>query len=246
MGEMLSWLGSPEEDEHRLLLCPRLATASCHASSAQSPCSCVPGRGVASGSCVTCPTCQGSGRIPQELKKQLVAVIPYGDQRLKPRHTKLFVSLAVLLCLATTSLVTFSLAVCPVSLNSSSVAFDKANILLNATVDRLGHLQPQLLAITVTQLAIQVLHLSLVVGQLSESFLLHVGTLAKEQQDSHSRIADQSTKICTWLEIKVYHMLLHIQEGGLCSCLFKPVFESFQYVNCQGKALAHRPTGPPP
>lgn len=35
--------------------------------------------------------------------------------------------------------------------------------------------------ITVTQLTIEVLHLSLVVGQVSNSLLLHIGPLATEQ-----------------------------------------------------------------
>nr|AAH53198.1 Zgc:64013 protein [Danio rerio] len=36
---------------------------------------------------ITCPTCQGTGRIPRNQENQLVALIPYSDQRLKPRRT---------------------------------------------------------------------------------------------------------------------------------------------------------------
>ncbi|PWA28329.1 hypothetical protein CCH79_00018888 [Gambusia affinis] len=36
---------------------------------------------------VTCPTCQGTGRIPRDKENQLVALIPYSDQRLRPRRT---------------------------------------------------------------------------------------------------------------------------------------------------------------
>ncbi|KAK2522313.1 Tmem106a [Columba livia] len=48
----------------------------------------VPCAGAARRRCVNCPTCQGTGRIPREQERQLVALIPYGDQRLKPRRTK--------------------------------------------------------------------------------------------------------------------------------------------------------------
>ncbi|KTF78772.1 hypothetical protein cypCar_00028248 [Cyprinus carpio] len=37
---------------------------------------------------ITCPTCQGTGRIPRDQENQLVALIPYSDQRLKPRRTQ--------------------------------------------------------------------------------------------------------------------------------------------------------------
>ncbi|KAG7282960.1 hypothetical protein CRUP_028477 [Coryphaenoides rupestris] len=36
---------------------------------------------------VTCPTCQGTGRIPRGQENQLVALIPYSDQRLRPSRT---------------------------------------------------------------------------------------------------------------------------------------------------------------
>ncbi|KAM6376432.1 transmembrane protein 106B isoform 2-T2 [Alca torda] len=45
---------------------------------------------------VTCPTCQGTGRIPRGQENQLVALIPYSDQRLRPRRTKLYVTASVI------------------------------------------------------------------------------------------------------------------------------------------------------
>ncbi|XP_033618961.1 transmembrane protein 106A isoform X3 [Fukomys damarensis] len=121
MGEAFSQPGSRGGAERRPLLSPR-----------------EPGQGAGRGSFVPCPTCRGSGEIPQEREKQLVALIPYGDQRLEPRRTKLFVFLAVLLCLVTAGFAFFflfprSISVHPAGLNSSTVAFDKATIHLNAT-----------------------------------------------------------------------------------------------------------------
>ncbi|XP_049492143.1 transmembrane protein 106A isoform X2 [Panthera uncia] len=191
MGETFSQLGS-REDENKSILPPSPAIgnkAACYSSiqSSKSFCSCMPREGTAGASFVTCPTCQGSGEIPRELEKQLVALIPYGDQRLKPRHTKLFVFLAVLTCFVTSSLIIFFLfprpiSVQPAGLNSSTVAFDVTDINLNIT-NILNISNSNYYPITVTQLTIEVLHLSLVVGQVSNSLLLHIGPLASEQQN---------------------------------------------------------------
>ncbi|XP_016057520.1 PREDICTED: transmembrane protein 106A [Miniopterus natalensis] len=205
---------------------------------------------AAGASFVTCPTCQGSGEIPRELEKQLVALIPYGDQRLKPRHTKLSVFLAVFICLVTSSLLMFflfprSISVQPAGLNSSTVAFDEADIHLNIT-NILNISNSNYYPITVTQLTIEVLHLSLVVGQVSSSLLLHIGPLASEQMfyEVANRIWDENTyKICSWLKIKVHHVLLHIQGTLTCTYLSHSeqlVFQSYEYVDCRGnKSVPH-------
>ena len=91
MGETFSQLGS-QKDENKSILPPdpTIGSKSASYSSTNSSkvfCSCVPCERATGASFVICPTCQGSGEIPRELEKQLVALIPYGDQRLKPRHT---------------------------------------------------------------------------------------------------------------------------------------------------------------
>ncbi|XP_073091750.1 transmembrane protein 106A isoform X2 [Manis javanica] len=200
MGETFSQLSSGE-DENKAILPPDSAigskAATYSSTHSSKTCSCVPCKGAAGASFVTCPTCQGSGEIPRELERQLVALIPYGDQRLKPRHTKLFVFLAVLVCLMTSSLIVFflfprSVAVQPAGLNSSSVAFDEADIHLNITI---------------------------------------FYTVA-------NKIWDENTyKICSWLKIKVHHVLLHIQGTLVCSYMSHSeqlVFQSYEYVDCRG------------
>ncbi|XP_062613438.1 transmembrane protein 106B-like [Saccostrea cucullata] len=56
---------------------------------------------------VPCPTCRGSGSIPKEQENELVALIPVRDDRLKPRRTCLYVSLAITVCLLTAGLLIF-------------------------------------------------------------------------------------------------------------------------------------------
>uniref|UniRef100_A0A2K5CIU1 Transmembrane protein 106A n=1 Tax=Aotus nancymaae TaxID=37293 RepID=A0A2K5CIU1_AOTNA len=261
MGKTFSQLGSWQEDENKSILSSNPTIGSKAASysstsSSKSFCSHVPCEGTAGASFVTCPTCQGSGRIPQELEKQLVALIPYGDQRLKPKHTKLFVFLAVLICLVTSSFVIFflfprSIPVQPAGLNSSTVAFGESDIHLNIT-NVLNIFNGNYYPIRVTQLTLEVLHLSLVVGQVSNNLLLHIGPLASEQMfyAVATRIQDENTyKICTWPKIKVHHVLLHIQGTLTCSYLSHSeqlVFQSYEYVDCRGNSVPHQLTPHPP
>ncbi|KRY37931.1 Transmembrane protein [Trichinella spiralis] len=58
---------------------------------------------------VPCPSCDGAGRIPKEQEKQLVALIPLTDKRLKPRRTTLWVLSAVSASLLTWALCIFFL-----------------------------------------------------------------------------------------------------------------------------------------
>merc|ERR1712226_1173529 len=48
---------------------------------------------------ITCPTCSGLGRLPKTSKNELVALVPYNDERLKPRRTKCFIFTSVIFLL---------------------------------------------------------------------------------------------------------------------------------------------------
>ncbi|KAG9329179.1 hypothetical protein JZ751_007348 [Albula glossodonta] len=89
---------------------------------------------------ITCPTCQGTGRIPSGQVNELVALIPYSDQRLQPQRTKLYVVLSVVLCLLASSLVAFfmfprSVLVEDDGIRTVTVRFDRNNskVLINMT-----------------------------------------------------------------------------------------------------------------
>ncbi|XP_029294262.1 transmembrane protein 106A-like isoform X3 [Cottoperca gobio] len=87
---------------------------------------------------VHCPTCLGTGRIPRGQESKLVAVIPCNDQRLSPRHTKLYVAVSVGVCLLVSSLVLFflfprSVLISPVAVKSSFVYFTEADVQINIT-----------------------------------------------------------------------------------------------------------------
>ncbi|NWH52464.1 T106A protein, partial [Fregata magnificens] len=254
-----------KESEGKLIL-PRQLDAedeiTNYASINDSATSCVPCVGIARRSYVNCPTCQGTGRIPGEQEKQLVALIPYGDQRLKPRRTTLYVCLAVTICLLTTSLSIFflfprSITVLPAGLNASSIGFNATttSIYLNMTVSaqltksRSEGLPAYLLCHSIN---IEVLHQSLVVGKTTMKTLLNMSPLQSTQiyYMVASRILDDNTyNICTWTKVKVHNVLLHIQGTLTCTYLCHSeqlAFEDYQYVDCRGNAtlphpLYHRP-----
>ncbi|KAJ7313452.1 hypothetical protein JRQ81_004835 [Phrynocephalus forsythii] len=211
--------------------------------------SCVPFAGLGSRDYVTCPTCQGTGRIPREQEQQLVALIPYGDQRLKPRRTKLYVFLTVAICLLMTCLMMYflfprSITVLPSGLNTSSISFDNTtySITINMT-NRLNVTNNNFYTVHVAQLAVEVLHKTLVIGKNTVMAQLDIRPLQGSQilYSVSSRIMDNNTyKICTWSRIKVHNVLLHIQGTLTCSYLSHSEqlsFENYQYVDCRGNAI---------
>uniref|UniRef100_A0A8D0FFN9 Transmembrane protein 106A n=1 Tax=Strix occidentalis caurina TaxID=311401 RepID=A0A8D0FFN9_STROC len=140
----------------------------------------------------TCVLSVVSDLLPplSEQEKQLVALIPYGDQRLKPRRTKLYVCLAVTTCLLTTSLSIFflfprSITVLPAGLNASSVGFNATttSIYLNMT-NVLNITNNNFYPVAVAQLDIEVLHQSLVVGKSTMKTLLNMSPLQNGQVSS--------------------------------------------------------------
>ncbi|KAM7028305.1 LOW QUALITY PROTEIN: transmembrane protein 106C [Acridotheres tristis] len=91
---------------------------------------------------ITCPTCRGTGCIPTEQVNELVALIPYSDQRLRPQRTKLYVLLSVLLCLLLSGLGVFFLFPHSVLVDDDGIKvvqvwFDRKNsaVLLAITVN---------------------------------------------------------------------------------------------------------------
>ncbi|NXS41157.1 T106A protein, partial [Balaeniceps rex] len=224
-----------------------------YASINDSATSCLPSVGIAHRGYVNCPTCQGTGRIPREQEKQLVALIPYGDQRLKPRRTKLYVCLAVTICLLTTSLSIFflfprSITVLPAGLNASSIGFNATttSIYLNMT-NVLNITNNNFYLVTVVQLDIEVLHQALVVGKTTMKTLLNMNPLQSSQvyyMVASSIVDDNTYNICTWTKVKVHNVLLHIQGTLTCtylSHLEQLAFEDYQYVDCRGNATLPRP-----
>uniref|UniRef100_A0A8B9ZCP0 Transmembrane protein 106A n=1 Tax=Buteo japonicus TaxID=224669 RepID=A0A8B9ZCP0_9AVES len=244
MGGKLSlfWKTPDQKEREGKLILPRQLDAegeiANYASINDSATSCAPCVGIARRSCVNCPTCQGTGRIPREQEKQLVALIPYSDQRLKPRRTKLYVCVAVTICLLTTSLSIFflfprSVTVLPAGLNASSVGFNAttASICLNMT-NMLNITNNNFYLVTVVQLDIEVLHQSLVVGKTTMKTLLNMSPLQSSQVSC--------AVLIVWL---IYFFVICL---GTLTCTYlchseQLAFEDYQYVDCRGNATLPHP-----
>ncbi|XP_008328747.1 transmembrane protein 106B-like [Cynoglossus semilaevis] len=121
-----------------------------------------------SGDTVPCPTCQGTGRIPRGQESKLVAVIPCTDQRLRPRHTKLYVALSVGVCLLISVLVLFFLfprpvLLSPVTVESSVVFFVNSSVLINI-VNTVNITNDNFVSVRAYSLSVQALDFRTVVG----------------------------------------------------------------------------------
>ncbi|NXX43948.1 T106C protein, partial [Tricholaema leucomelas] len=119
---------------------------------------------------ITCPTCQGTGCMPTEQVNELVALIPYSDQRLRPQRTKLYVLLSVLLCLLVSALVVFFLFPHSVLVDDDGIKvvqvwFDKKNsvVILGITAT-LRIKNSNFYSVAVSSLTSQVQYMNTVVG----------------------------------------------------------------------------------
>ncbi|KAL7832087.1 hypothetical protein AOLI_G00296350 [Acnodon oligacanthus] len=171
---------------------------------------------------VTCPTCQGTGRIPREQENQLVALIPYSDQRLRPRRTKLYVSLSVLLCLLLSGLAVFflfprTIDVSYIGVKSSYVAFDADNriVYINIT-NTLSITNNNYYPVEVTNITAQVQFYKTVIGKSLMSNVTTVVPLDMQQVDFSvpTVIANEMSYIfdfCTMQSIKVHNIVIMMQ-----------------------------------
>lgn len=196
-------------------------------------------------STVTCPTCRGIGRIPRGQEKELVALIPYSDQRLKPRRTKLYVTLAVCGCVLIFFLVVFflyprSITLDHAGVNSSFVTQNSSTSSVNfVTTNKLNISNSNLFGIQILSLTVEVLHMSAVVGTLNIKEVKTVGPLVNDQifYTVNSTIQDTNTfKVCSWEQIKVHNILLHVQGSVNCSYLGhmeQIQFGGYEYLDCK-------------
>jgi len=87
---------------------------------------------------ITCPTCSGLGRLPKTSTNELVALVPYNDERLKPRRTKCLLFGGMVIATFIFSFLTFALIPrsvtfeeAPDSPNTTKVLVDQAGASVN-------------------------------------------------------------------------------------------------------------------
>ncbi|XP_026112786.1 transmembrane protein 106B [Carassius auratus] len=201
---------------------------------------------------VTCPTCQGTGRIPRGQENQLVALIPYSDQRLRPRRTKLYVTASVILCLLLSSLAVFflfprSIDVNYVGVKSVYVSYDQSKriVYLNVT-NSLNITNNNYYSVDVANITAQVQFSKTVIGKTRISNITTIGPLDMKQIDYMvpTTIADEMSYMydyCTLQSIKVHNIVVMMQIT-VTTVYFghaeQVSQEMYQYVDCGGNTTA--------
>ncbi|KAM9651093.1 transmembrane protein 106B [Trichechus inunguis] len=195
---------------------------------------------------VTCPTCQGTGRIPRGQENQLVALIPYSDQRLRPRRTKLYVMASVFVCLLLSGLAVFflfprSIDVKYIGVKSAYVSYDvqKRTIYLNIT-NTLNITNNNYYSVEVENITAQVQFSKTVIGKARLNNLTSIGPLDMKQIDYTvpTIIAEEMSYMfdfCTLISIKVHNIVLMMQVTVTTTYFGHSEQisqERYQYVDC--------------
>ncbi|XP_030881215.1 transmembrane protein 106B isoform X1 [Leptonychotes weddellii] len=195
---------------------------------------------------VTCPTCQGTGRIPRGQENQLVALIPYSDQRLRPRRTKLYVMASVFVCLLLSGLAVFflfprSIDVKYIGVKSAYVSYDvqKRTVYLNIT-NTLNITNNNYYSVQVENITAQVQFSKTVIGKARLNNITNIGPLDMKQIDYTvpTIIAEEMSYMydfCTLISIKVHNIVLMMQVTVTTTYFGHSEQisqERYQYVDC--------------
>lgn len=204
---------------------------------------------------ITCPTCQGTGHIPSEQVNELVALVPYNDQRLRPQRTKLYVVLSAVLCLLASSLVVFflfprSVMVEDDGIRSVTVQFDHINtkVLMNMT-SSLNFTNSNFFAVMVDSLSCQVLYMKTVIGTMQLDNVITIQPLSQKQVNFtvSVQISGSTSYVyafCTMASIKVHNILVIMQTSVKTSYMMRTAqntLEAYRYIDCGSNSTVHQP-----
>ncbi|XP_040008977.1 transmembrane protein 106C [Xiphias gladius] len=203
---------------------------------------------------ITCPTCQGTGRIPSGQVNELVALIPYSDQRLQPQRTKLYVVLSVVLCLLASSLVAFflfprSVVVVDDGIRSVTVRFDHSNmkVLMNMT-STLNFSNPNFFSVLVQSVSCQVLYMKTVIGTQQLDNATTIQPLSESQVNYTVSVEIGSSApyvyaFCTMPSIKVHNIVVFMQTSVKTSYMVRTSqnsLEAYRYIDCGSNTTFHQ------
>ncbi|XP_030823113.1 transmembrane protein 106C isoform X2 [Camarhynchus parvulus] len=186
---------------------------------------------------VTCPTCQGTGRIPTEQVNELVALIPYSDQRLRPQRTKLYVLLSVLLCLLLSGLGVFFLFPHSVLVDDDGIKVVQATLRIRNS---------NFYSVAVSSLSSQVQYMNTVVGRQQ---LTNVSSI----QPLRDKLVNFTVKaelggslsyvyfFCTLPKVKVHNIVILMRTSVKLSYIghsAQSTLETFHYLDCSSNSTA--------
>ncbi|XP_012670053.2 transmembrane protein 106A [Clupea harengus] len=200
----------------------------------------------------TCPTCHGIGRIPRGQENQLVAVIPCSDQRLRPRHTKLYVSISVAVCLLTCALILFflfprSMTLSPVINTSVLVYFTPSTVEMKVT-NVLNITNENFVSVQAHDMDLQALIWDTVVGKIKISNVTTVPPRSEKLITVEIPITIEDIGLngyCKSVHIRIHTLFLHLQMTMKVFYLGHSEqlsMDTFQYIDCGTNSTIPRPT----
>ncbi|CAH6791401.1 transmembrane protein 106C isoform X1 [Phodopus roborovskii] len=201
---------------------------------------------------ITCHTCQGAGYVPAEQLRELVALIPHSDQRLRPQRTKQYVLLSVLLCLLASGLVFFFLFPHSVIVDDNGIKVVKVTVNKQdslVTLDVMATLKirnSNFYPVAVTNLFSQVQYMKAVVGT-------HVSTNVSLIPPRSEHLVNFTVKaevggpssyvyfICTVPSILVHNIVIFMRTSVKISYIghmSQSTVETQHYVDCGANSTA--------
>ncbi|NXF13218.1 T106C protein, partial [Smithornis capensis] len=204
---------------------------------------------------ITCPTCQGTGCIPTEQVNELVALIPYSDQRLRPQRTKLYVLLSVLLCLLISGLVVFFLFPHSVLVDDDGVKvvqvwFDQKNsVVLLAITATLRIRNSNFYSVTVSSLTSQVQYMNTVVGTQQVTNVSSIPPLSDKLVNFtvKAELGGPFSYVyffCTIPKVKVHNIVIFMRTSVKLSYIghtTQSSLERYQYLDCSSNSTQPLP-----
>ncbi|CAJ1080172.1 transmembrane protein 106A [Xyrichtys novacula] len=190
----------------------------------------------------TCPTCQGTGRIPRGHADQLVAVIPCNDIRLRPRRTKLYVFVSMVVCLLLSCLILFflfprSVTLTPVSVLSVMVFFTPDTVEMEVT-NLINISNENFVPVQIVEFNMQGLVSQSVVGKIKIS---NMTAIQSRSQNSYTvkinlPITDKGLNTyCKSAAIHIHTLFLELQITMNISYLSHTEqlsLDTFEYIDC--------------
>ncbi|XP_034563993.1 transmembrane protein 106A [Notolabrus celidotus] len=190
----------------------------------------------------TCPTCRGTGRIPRGQADQLVAVIPCNDVRLKPRRTKLYVCVSMVVCLLLCCLILFflfprSVTLTPVSVLSVMVYFTQDSVEMEVT-NLINISNQNFVPVQIVEFDMQGLVSDAVVGKIKISNMTAIPSRSKKSYviKIDLPILDKGLNTyCKSTSIKIHTLFLELQMTMNISYLSHTEqlsLDTFEYIDC--------------
>uniref|UniRef100_V9L5U1 Transmembrane protein 106B n=1 Tax=Callorhinchus milii TaxID=7868 RepID=V9L5U1_CALMI len=193
---------------------------------------------------VKCPSCQGTGRIPRGQENELVALIPYSDERLQTWRTKLYVLIAVVTSLLLSGLAIFflfprSIEVEHVGVKSAYVSYDRPEHAVHLKITNILNVtNHNFYTISITDLYVQIVFFSEVIGTINVKNTTAIRALGGGQIFYTVEALLEETGMyhyCTIPEIKVHNIVISTQitvTAWYLSHSEQVSINSYQYVDC--------------